>query len=87
MTVSPCRACQAPIGFIHTPTGRSMPVDAELVKTRLRAPAIGDKSRPLALVTEQGQVIRGVESEQGEPVEGYRVHWASCTKPEQFRKP
>jgi hypothetical protein len=83
-----CRSCGASIRFVETKGGRLMPVDAELVKTFLLPPAVG--SRALVLVTERGEVRRGVEAsvtdQKAEPVEGYRPHWASCTKPAAHRK-
>lgn len=83
-----CRACQAEIRFIETPSGGHMPVNPELVKTFLIPLAIGDK--PVALVTERGNVVRGKEvsltHKDAEAVEGYQPHWATCSKPKDFRK-
>jgi hypothetical protein len=76
-----CRSCGASIQFVETKGGQLMPVDAELIKTFLLPPAVG--SRLLVLITERGEIRRGVEAsvtdQRAEAVEGYRVHWASCT--------
>jgi hypothetical protein len=92
MRTVPCRACQAPVGFVEmADTGRSMPVDPELVKTFIVEPAIGVRGKRVTLVTERGKIVKGVEvsltAPGAEAVEGYGVHWATCTKPNELRKP
>jgi hypothetical protein len=86
-----CRSCCAPIRFIETKGGRQMPVDPELIQTHLGPPSLG-RARPrlMVLITERGEIRRGVEvsafDPTGEAVEGYVSHWATCTAPAVHRK-
>jgi hypothetical protein len=92
MRTLPCRACGAKIGFIEMPSGRRMPVDPDLVKACVRSSTRGTFGKGLlALTTERGQIVSGVECSvtdpEAEAVEGYVSHFATCTKPGDFRRP
>ena len=77
-----CKGCGAPIVFIGTPEGRSIPCDAEQVLYWARPRATGK------VVTPNGIVVSC--DLQGDPKLatgiGYKPHWASCPKAGQFRR-
>lgn len=77
-----CRACGAPIIWIKTPAGKSMPCNAGGVFYWQKD---GGKSR---VVTANGEVVSCVLSgDTGEATGiGYIPHWATCKAPEKFRK-
>ena len=78
-----CRACQAPIIFIKTVGGRTMPCDAELVYYIQKAG--GSKK----IVTPNGEVLSAEITDDPEKATGigYTSHFATCTNPDFFRKP
>lgn len=80
--VATCRACGAPIRWIRTTAGKSMPCDA---KPRPYYPQPGAKSK---LVTPEGSVVSGeIADRPNEATEiGYVPHWSTCTNPDKFRR-
>lgn len=90
MNTIACRSCGAQIGFIETKSGKKSPVDPDLVKTFCRWDP-GEPRRPrLVLVTERGGRISGWETTatdpEGDAVEGYISHFATCTAAEAHRR-
>jgi hypothetical protein len=80
----PCRACGAPLRFIKTDKGKTMPVDAKPIKF---IPEVYGKE---FFVTEDGLVIRGTRPSPSDIYdihEGYVSHFATCPAAERFRKP
>lgn len=80
--VTACRSCGAPIVFIKTKAGKSMPCNAAPIP--YRAKAGGD----LKIVTEEGDVVcceRLTDKTKGSGW-GYVPHWATCNAPDSFRK-
>lgn len=82
MKVTACRSCGAPIVWIETLAGKSMPCDAKLVSF------VRQEGGPAKLVTPAGAVVSGRPAKRGEPfIEyGYTPHWATCNAPDSFRK-
>ena len=80
MTV--CRGCGAPIRFIGTAGGKSIPVDPDAVLYWQRAKAKGK------VVTPNGELIScDFEGDPNTPTgTGYVPHWATCPKADQFRR-
>ena len=77
-----CRGCGAPIVWIPTPGGKSMPCDAEPVQYRERKGAKGK------VVTPNGEVLSadvGVAPEEATGV-GYISHFATCPAAGKFRR-
>ena len=78
---SACRGCGAPILWIKTGGGKSMPCDPEQI-TYWEKPKAKEK-----VVTPNGMVI-SCELD-GDPQAatgvGYRPHWATCPKADQFK--
>ncbi len=77
-----CRGCGAPVVWIPTPGGKSMPCDAEQVLYRARKGAKGK------IVTPNGQVLSadiGVAPEAATGV-GYVSHFATCPNAGEFRR-
>jgi hypothetical protein len=90
-----CRSCAAPIRFIETPSGKHMPVDAEMVKTFIVSDPPGDlhalpAAARVSLVTEHGEVRKGYEVSAIYPgavtIEGFVPHWSTCTDPKAHRR-
>ena len=76
-----CRACNAPIIFIKTKAGKSIPCDAESVTFLPN----GDD----LFVLPDGTTMRGKAMNVEGPAAkiGYTSHFATCTNPDFFRKP
>lgn len=75
-----CRGCGAPIIWIHTPAGKSMPCDPNPVYFR---PAEGGKTK---LVTLRGEVVSCEIVGATEAVDaGYLPHWATCPQANRFK--
>lgn len=76
-----CRSCGAPIVWIPTPSGKSMPCDAKAIIYHL------NPTGPLRLVTASGNVVSCEEAtdNNGDGV-GYVPHWNTCNTPAKFRK-
>ena len=81
--MSQCRACGKEIVFIRSTAGNNIPCDAEPI--RFRMVSRFGKEKKENFVTPDGRIRSGQRDPKGECV-GYRTHWASCTKPEEFRK-
>lgn len=79
----PCRACGAPLRFIKTTKGKTMPVDAAPVKF---VPQTYAKE---IFVTEDGMLLHGVRPAPSDRDvhDGYISHFATCPAAERFRKP
>lgn len=84
MKITTCRGCGAPIVWIKTPAGKSMPCDA--------SPVLYIKGGPDKIVRANGEVVAGVIIKDGLPdlgaVDGvgYVPHWSTCPKADSFRK-
>lgn len=78
--MSTCKACGAPILWVRTRAGRSMPCDTRAIPYR----AGGE----LKLVTPAGDVVsaEAVENPAEADGWGYAPHWATCQAPKTFRK-
>lgn len=77
-----CRGCGAPIIWIGTPKGKSMPCDAEAVYYKANA---NGKSK---IVTPNGIVVTCdiiTVPEKADGI-GYIPHWSTCPKADTFRK-
>lgn len=76
-----CKSCGAPIVWIRTPAGKSMPCDAALVRYRY------DPAGKCSVVTDIGTVVRCNLDFEGIPTGMARVpHWATCPQAEKFRR-
>lgn len=82
-----CRACGEEIMFIPTALYKKTPVNAEPVWIR------PDENAKGLYVTPKGDTIRGeivpdtFDDERADLKVAYVSHFATCTTPEQFRKP
>lgn len=83
MNTRTCRACGAPIRFIKTVGGKTIPVNPEEVPYWQQA---GGASK---IVTPNGEVVSAVlEGDQQKATGiGYISHFATCPCADQFRKP
>lgn len=81
----PCRACAAPLVFVPTPNGRVIPCDAAVVWAYPHPNP--DASVALSVVTDAGEVVRGVSCEPRTigAVAGRVPHWATCPDADRFR--
>lgn len=82
MKYGTCRGCGAPIVWIRTPGGKSMPCDPEPVHYRERSGAAGK------IVTPNGTVLScdlDVEPETATGI-GYISHWSTCPQAGRFRR-
>lgn len=78
-----CKACGAPIVFIGTLGGKSMPCDDYTVYYK-QTPD-GKET----FITPNGETVKGERSNpQKEDVTGiaYIPHWATCKNPDKFRR-
>lgn len=79
---STCKKCGAPIVWIKTPGGKSMPCDADPITYWEENKARGK------IVTPNGDVISC--KFEGDPQNatgiGYKPHWATCPFADSFRK-
>lgn len=83
MNITKCRACQAPIIFIKTVAGKTIPVNPEEVAYEQKA------GGSLKIVTPNGEVLsaeRPADPQKATGI-GYISHFATCTNPDFFRKP
>ena len=82
MNRTTCRACGAPIGFIKTVGGKTIPVNPEEVPYWQQA---GGASK---IVTPNGEVVSAVL--EGDPQKatgiGYISHFATCPQSKRFQK-
>ena len=82
MRAGKCRGCGAPIVWIGTPGGKSMPCDPAGVLYRERAGGRGK------IVTPNGQVLScdlNVEPSQATGV-GFVSHFSTCPQADKFRR-
>lgn len=82
MRISVCKGCGAPIVWIKTESGKSMPCDAEQIVYWQKA---GGREK---VVTPNGEVISCELT--GNPDRatgaGYRSHFATCPAADKFRR-
>lgn len=81
--MSTCRGCGAPLEWIRTAAGRSMPVDPKPV-------FIVEGDGPDSFITDEGEVIRGRAARPAEersdlPV-AFVPHWKTCPAADSFRR-
>lgn len=82
MKKATCRGCGAPIVWVKTTAGKSMPCDVEPVLYKERTGA------PEKIVTPNGEVLNcdlDVEPDEATGV-GYISHFVTCPQAERFRK-
>lgn len=86
MQIKNCRACGAPIGFLKTVSGKTIPVDVELQK-------IDILHGSNVYVRPNGMMVTGMianmdemEDPDSDIVEAYISHFATCPCADQFRK-
>lgn len=82
MRTGKCRGCGAPIVWIRTQSGKSMPCNADPVIYRQRAGAAGK------IVTPNGEVLScdfDITINQATGV-GYISHWSTCPQAGRFRR-
>lgn len=81
--MSVCKGCGAPLEWIQTAAGRSMPVDPEPVFV------IEGEGRD-RFITDEGEVITGrralPEEERRELPVAFVPHWKTCTAADSFRR-
>ena len=81
--MSRCRGCGAPIEWITTAAGRSMPVDPEPV-------FIIEGAGSDRFVTDEGEVVAGrraLPEEEGPACAvGFVPHWKTCPAADRFRR-
>lgn len=82
MNVVSCRACGAPIGFIKTKAGKTVPVDEKSVNF------LPDPEGKELFVLVDGSTQRGarVEEESNSSQIGFISHFATCPEADRFRK-
>ena len=82
MSRAKCRGCGAPILWITTTAGRSMPCDPVVVSYN---PLPDGKDK---IVTPNGEVVSCeiVASSPEAAGVGYRPHWATCPQARRFKK-
>ena len=82
MKITNCRACGAPIGFIKTKAGKTMPVDGESVYF------LPDPDGNELFVLVDGSTQRGtrVDEESNSTQIGFISHFATCPEADSFRK-
>ena len=73
-----CQGCGQEIRWIKTPSGKSMPVNAEKVNF---TPAGG----PMTFITADGRTVRGEKGKSGTET-GYTPHWATCPAAGYFKR-
>lgn len=80
--ITKCRSCGAPIVWIKTLAGKSMPCDATPVNYR------NNPDGRTKLVTPAGCVVSGeiVTDPANATGTGYIPHWSTCNAPDSFRK-
>lgn len=80
--IDQCRACGAPILFIKSVAGKSIPVNAEQILYQQKA------GGSLRIVTPNGEVLSGEPEKDPQKATGigYISHFASCPCADQFRK-
>lgn len=74
--MSACRACQAPVLWLKTPKGRSMPLDAT-------------PNPEGNVVIKDGLAVVLTAVEMADPLLGQRrfqAHWSTCPNAAEFRK-
>ena len=77
-----CRGCGAPIVWIRTTGGKSMPCDAEPVLYRKKARAAGKIITPNGMVLSCELGVAPCEADGA----GYVSHFATCPAAEKFRR-
>lgn len=82
MRVAKCRGCGAPIVWIRTTGGKSMPCDAEPVLYREKAGAAGKIITPNGMVLSCELDVAPCEADGA----GYVSHFATCPAAEKFRR-
>lgn len=77
-----CKKCNAPIVWIRTPAGKSMPCNADLVEYHAGStPDYED-----IVINDKGEVIRCTFDFQCDPDGKGRIpHWATCPFSDSFR--
>lgn len=77
-----CRSCGKPIVWMKTKAGKNMPCDKDLVLYR------EDEKGKDTVINHAGEVVRcSFQGDKALLVELGRVpHWATCDRPDQFRK-
>ena len=83
MSSTTCRACGAPIVFIKTVAGKSIPVNEESKYYIQKA------NGSQKIVTPNGEVLSAELTDIPDKATGigFISHFATCTNPEFFRKP
>ncbi len=81
MNEATCRGCGAPVVWIRTSGGKSMPCDSSPICYKA---VTGGKDK---IVTIRGEVVRGiVVNGAGTANVGYRPHWVTCPLANRFRR-
>lgn len=81
MNRATCRGCGAPIVWIKTPAGKSMPCDPSPVYYK------ADPDGKDRIVTTRGEVIACTITPGADATDaGYRPHWATCPQAGRFKK-
>ena len=75
-----CKGCGAPIVWIRTGAGKSMPCDPEPVVFEKKA---GGKGK---YVIDSGEVVSGEPVKGTGSCVGYVPHWATCPASQKFKK-
>jgi len=87
-----CQGCGAPIRFLRTPTGKSMPVDPLFLSEWVTDVAPVDQPpRRITLMSGDGARVESgylttVINPTARAIQGYQPHWASCPRAEEFRR-
>lgn len=76
-----CKACGAPIVWIVTTSGKSMPCDAEQLLYR------ADQKGDATIITPNGETVRATLDTTPEAATGigYTPHWATCPQAARFK--
>lgn len=81
--MSLCKGCGAPLEWIRTAAGRSMPIDPEPV-------FVIEGTGPDSFITDEGEVIRGrraaPEEENRDLPVAFVPHWKTCKAADRFRR-
>lgn len=83
MRITKCKACGAPIVWIKTMSGKSMPCDTS-PQYYTQKPNSGSKK----IVTQNGEVLSCEYTEDPYKATGigYAPHWGTCPEADKFKK-
>lgn len=76
-----CRSCSAPILWVQTAAGKTMPLDPPVLRASRQGPG-----RLVSLLDGAGAMRVRLHEDPAGDIAGREPHWGSCTAPERHRK-